>query len=174
MKFDTKSKNKIKKKIVLSEKKKTSKCFFWFFFNFLFWFCIKFHILKSQIMYLFYFFIYYHFNMQKYPLFKLKNTKNRKNRFFLCLLCAHPKKLWDNFLMLCCSHKFFLWFSDTFLIFKSLSQKIFSEKKARVPKFRGKKNQKIWPIGRNRPKIFGGKFVCIRRIFCMNILAFEQ
>ena len=62
-----------------------------FFFNFAFWFCIKFHILKSQIMYLLYFFIYYHFNMQYYPLFQLKKPKNRKNRFFLCLLCAHSK-----------------------------------------------------------------------------------
>ena len=66
-----------------------------YFFNFVFLFCIKFHILKSQIMYLLYFVIYYYFNMQYYPLFQLKNTKNRKKWIFSCLLCAHSKKFYE-------------------------------------------------------------------------------
>ena len=59
--------------------------------NFLFSFCIKFHISKSSNVYLFYFFIYYHFNMQYCSLFQLKKRKNLKFWIFLCLLCAHSK-----------------------------------------------------------------------------------
>ena len=97
--------------------------------------------------------------MQGNVLFFNEKTRNWKNRKiekieFFRAFCVHTQKnLWDNSLVLCCSPKNFLWFSDTFLIFKILSQKKFSEKKARVPKFRKKKIEK-WPIGRDMGPIF--------------------
>ena len=111
-------------------------------------------------MYLLYFFIYYHFNIQYYTLFLLfqnslfsqyKKWKIEKIEFF-CAYCVHIKKiLGDNSLMLCCSPKNFSWFFETFLVLKFLSQNFFPEKKGGPLKCRGKKNEK-WPIFANRPE----------------------
>ena len=65
-------------------------------------------------MYLLYFVIYYYFNMQYYPLFQLKNTKNRKIEKieFFRAFCVHTqnffmRKLFDVMLV---SKKFFMMF----------------------------------------------------------------
>ena len=94
-------------------------------------------------MHLFYFFIYYHFNMQKYPLFQLKTRKIEKIEFFRALCVYTQKFLRDNFLMLCGSPKCFLGFSDTFFIFKILSQKNIFRKKSCTAEISGRKILKI-------------------------------
>ena len=125
-------------------KKNSPICFKFFFliifFNFLFLFCIKSHISKSQNIYLFYICIYYYFNMQNYPLFQLKNTKNR----FFCAFCVHTQKiLWDNSLMLCCSPKHFSWCLDTFWVSKNFTKKNIFRKKGYTAGISKKKKKKI-------------------------------
>ena len=155
--------------------------FFNFFFLFLFSFCIKFHISKSQIMYLLYFFIYYHFNMQYYPLFQLKNTKNRKNWIFSCLLCAgsnffYEITLWCYVVLQKNFHNFLI--RSGYLKFcpkkisppqEKLHRRNFEKKK--------EKNLKIKKFGRSAGicQIFlEDKNSCIRRICCINIFWFEE
>ena len=143
--------------------KKKIEFFFNFFLIFLRSFCIKFHILKSQIMYLLYFFIYYHFNIQYYTLFLLfqnslfsqyKKWKIEKIEFF-CAYCVHIKKnLGDYSLMLCCSPKNFSWFFETFLVLKFLAKKNIFRKKGsttEISKKKKKKKMKKWPIFADRP-----------------------
>ena len=75
---------------------------------------------------------------------KTQNCKNRKIDFFLYLLCAHSeffmRQLYDIMLF---SKIFFYEFLTPSSYLKFCLKKIFSEKKARVPKFRKKKGKKV-------------------------------
>ena len=141
--------------------------FFLIFFSLL---LTSFYIKNSKNVYLLYKKKYPHFNMHFLPfqnsLFsQCKKWKIEKIEFFVPIVCTPKIFLWDNSLMLCCSPKIFSWCLNTFWISKILFKKHFPEKKAiMIPqKFREKKfwkksgNPNIWPIGRNRPNIFGGQ-----------------
>ena len=92
-----------------------------------------------------------------------KHEKSKKLNIFVPFVCTLKIFSWDNSLMLCCSPKIFSWFFDTFWVSKISPKKNFPRKKAIPQKFREKKfwkkskNPNIWPIGRNRPNIFGGQ-----------------
>ena len=91
--------------------------------------------------------------------FSTQNPKlgKPKNRNFCAFYVYTQNFLWDNSLMLCCFQKMFrdVWTPSGYL--NNSPKNIFPEKKAIPQKFRGEKNRKIWPIGRNRPNIFWGQ-----------------
>ena len=140
------------------------KLFFSNFFYFWFRLYINFHILYSKNNNTFHIFIYNCVCIAYSLFFAFQNTKNRKNWIFLCLLCAHSKKFYETTLW--CYVVLQKIFHDVLIrsgYLKFCSKKTFPEKKAIPPKFREKKfwkkskNPNIWPIGRNRPNIFGGQ-----------------
>ena len=94
----------------------------------------------------------------------VKTEKSKILNFFLQFVYKLKNNLWDNSLMLCGSPNIFLGFSDTFLIFKILSQKNIFRKKGCTAEISGEKNWKKSENLADRPKSarkFGGIKTCV-------------